>query len=96
MLCQIFIIILFRISLKNYLFYLFILYYCVNFACEDYTQGEPYTITNKYILSLVANQVFKSVNRSYFFDIAWQIIPDVASVWPKREFVGISSSKWYW
>ena len=45
---------------------------------------------------MVANQVFKSVNRSYFFDIVWQIIPDVASMWPKRELVSISSSKWYW
>ena len=42
---------------------------------------------------MVANKVFKSVNRSYLFDIAWQIIPDVASVRPKRELVGISSSK---
>jgi len=29
-------------------------------------------------------------------DIAWQIIPDVACLRPKREVVGISSYKWYW
>ena len=58
---------------------------------------EIYTIINKYLQSLVVNQVFKTVDRSYFLDRAWQIIPDVASVRPaKRKLVGISSSKWYW
>jgi len=60
----------------------------VNFACKDYTQGRRiYTITNKYIQSLVVDEVFKTVDRSYFFDRAWQIIPDVASVRPKRKLV---------
>ena len=53
-------------------------------------------ITYNYNLrTLVANEiVLKLVNRSDFFNTAWQVVPNIASVWPKRILISISSCKW--
>ena len=72
--------------------YYFIILLCKLHMQSLYTGGGGFTQLQTNTLSLVANQVFKSVNRSYFCDIARQVVPDVTSVRPKGELISISDS----